>query len=237
MGIKSTPTIFHIHNSLGSLELAIMKIIWQKEKISVREVLNILKIEKPIAYTTVMTVMNHLHDKNFLDRIKVGKTYYYNPAISRNSAISKSFSSVFRFLISDYGPTKILTCAISNALIPKNVLSMIHLLRNKSIASFSMPASYSLFLTLCTTLFGLSIYDLFQNLQFFGSFDYLNLIMTEPSLYINKLHLLLFAFIESLPIVNILTSIISFIMSIYLVKKLSKLLNFKIPSTKLGGVI
>lgn len=237
MNKKSSPTIFQIHNSLGSLELAIMKIIWQKEKISVREVLNILKREKSIAYTTVMTVMDHLHKKNFLDRIKIGKTYYYHSNVSPDSAISNSFSNVFKSLVTEYGRTKILTSVISNTIIPNINLSIIHLPRNKFVASFSMPASYSLFLTLCATLFGLSIYDLFQNLNFFGSFDYLNLMMTEPSLVLNKLHLILFAFIESLPVVNILTSVISFILSIYLVKKLSKLLNLRVPFTKLGGVI
>jgi len=55
---------------LGLLEASILKIIWcsKKRPITVREVLEVLKKKKPIAYTTVMNTMDRLYEKGLLDR-------------------------------------------------------------------------------------------------------------------------------------------------------------------------
>ncbi len=67
---------------LGPLEASIIETIWcsKKRPITVREVLEVLKKKKPIAYTTVMNTMDRLYDKGLLDRrIEKGKggTYLY----------------------------------------------------------------------------------------------------------------------------------------------------------------
>lgn len=212
------PTLFQLKNSLGNLESEIMKIIWLKRKVTVREVLNILKVVKPIAYTTVMTVMDHLQKKNFLKRIKVGKTYYYNPAVSSATAVSNSFSNMVKSLTSDYGRRKVLSTVITFNLIPKITLPII--------SSYSLPTKYSIFLTLCITFFGLSLYDLYQNLKFYGVLDYFNLFSSEPAIFWDKVHLAIFAIIESLPLYNIFITLISFTVMIYLSKRLLNLIIF-----------
>lgn len=212
------PYLFHVESSLGSLEIEVIKIIWKKNRVTVREIVDIFNKEKPVAYTTIMTVMNHLHAKFFLDRIKIGKTYYYHPAISTDSAVSNSFSNTFKSLSSDYGRRKVLSAVITYSLIPKINLPII--------SSYSTPARYSLFLTIGITLFGLSLYDLFENLKFFGALDYLKLFASEPAIFWDKVNLAIFAFVESLPIINIFTTLVSFIMMVYLVKRLIKLLHF-----------
>ncbi len=210
------PTLFQIKNSLGTLESEIMKIIWLKRKVTVREVLNILQVEKPIAYTTVMTVMNHLQNKNFLNRTKVSKTYYYQPAISSNSAISNSLSNIFTTLTSVYGRKKVLISSITNSLIPNIKLPINY--------SFSLPTKYSIFLTFSFTFFGLPLFDLYQNLKFYGVLDYFNLFSSEPAIFWDKVHLAIFAIVESLPLFNIFITSISFLLMIYLTKKLIKIL-------------
>jgi BlaI family penicillinase repressor len=56
---KTTPV-------LTPQELAIMKIVWRLEAATVREVYEALRAERPIAYTTVMTMMNVLEEKGHL---------------------------------------------------------------------------------------------------------------------------------------------------------------------------
>jgi predicted transcriptional regulator len=56
---RTTPT-------LTPQELAIMKIVWRLEAATVREVYEALRAERPIAYTTVMTMMNVLEEKGHL---------------------------------------------------------------------------------------------------------------------------------------------------------------------------
>lgn len=49
----------------------------------VREVLEKISHDRPLAYTTVMTVLDNLHSKGLVQREKVGKAYAYAPVSSR----------------------------------------------------------------------------------------------------------------------------------------------------------
>jgi len=55
---------------LGPLEANILETIWDSKKrpITVREVLEVIKKTKPIAYTTIMNTMDRLYEKGLLDR-------------------------------------------------------------------------------------------------------------------------------------------------------------------------
>ncbi|MEV1170098.1 BlaI/MecI/CopY family transcriptional regulator [Nonomuraea sp. NPDC049784] len=68
---------------LGELESAIMKHIWSSEgPVSVRDVLQWVRRDKPLAYTTVMTVMDKLHKKGLLRRSQHHRAYLYEPVVS-----------------------------------------------------------------------------------------------------------------------------------------------------------
>ena len=70
---------------LGQLETAIMQRLWAWGRpASVREVLEDLRRERPLAYTTVMTVMDNLHSKGVLRRDKRGRAYVYVPTLSHD---------------------------------------------------------------------------------------------------------------------------------------------------------
>lgn len=45
---------------LGSLELEVIEYMWQISKSTVRQVTKTIDCKRPVAYTTVMTVMGHL---------------------------------------------------------------------------------------------------------------------------------------------------------------------------------
>ena len=69
---------------LGQLEAAVMDRLWAWDRlVSVREVLEDLVRERPLAYTTVMTVMDKLHSKQLVRREKHGKAYLYAATSSR----------------------------------------------------------------------------------------------------------------------------------------------------------
>ena len=70
---------------LGQLEAAEMQHLWDEGRpVSVRETLDALTRERPLAYTTVMTVMDNLHSKGLVAREKQGKAYLYTPVSSRD---------------------------------------------------------------------------------------------------------------------------------------------------------
>lgn len=64
----------------GQLEAAIMDVVWsQDQALLVREVRERLHYSRPVAYTTVMTVMTILHSKGVLRREKHGRAWRYWP--------------------------------------------------------------------------------------------------------------------------------------------------------------
>jgi predicted transcriptional regulator len=71
---------------LGELESTIMDLMWARRKpASVREVLEDLRRERTIAYTTVMTVMDNLYKKGLLKRQPVGRAYVYEATASKEA--------------------------------------------------------------------------------------------------------------------------------------------------------
>jgi predicted transcriptional regulator len=67
---------------LSRLELACMKAIWCDGAKTVLQVQQRLKPRRPLAYTTVLTVLDRLIRKGALARVKRGKAYHYDPAFS-----------------------------------------------------------------------------------------------------------------------------------------------------------
>ncbi|MEU6781937.1 BlaI/MecI/CopY family transcriptional regulator [Nonomuraea angiospora] len=71
---------------LGELESTIMERMWaRRQPASVRDVLEELRQERTIAYTTVMTVMDKLHTKGLLKREPVRRAYIYEPVASKEA--------------------------------------------------------------------------------------------------------------------------------------------------------
>jgi BlaI family transcriptional regulator, penicillinase repressor len=67
------------HPTLTPHELAIMKVIWKLDTATVREVYEALREKRSIAYTTVMTMMNVLEEKGYLEKRRVDRAYVYTP--------------------------------------------------------------------------------------------------------------------------------------------------------------
>lgn len=88
---------------LGELELAILDIAWTRSPVTVREVHERLSRDRPLAYTTVMTVMGRLAEKGMLGRRRHGKAYLYRPTRSREQLRGDLAADVARALLKDFG--------------------------------------------------------------------------------------------------------------------------------------
>lgn len=86
--------------TLTEFEQRIMNILWDKEEASVREVCEILSVEKPVAYTTVLTMFKILREKGFVDHRKEGKAFIYHAIVDQNvartSALTKLINQLFK---------------------------------------------------------------------------------------------------------------------------------------------
>lgn len=69
---------------LGSLEAAVMDVMWRSPSpLTVRQVAEALQPSRPVAYTTVLTVMDNLFRKAVLARELTGRAHVYRPRTSR----------------------------------------------------------------------------------------------------------------------------------------------------------
>ena len=75
------------HPTLTPQELAIMKVVWNLEKATVRDVYEALREQRSIAYTTVMTMMKILEEKGYLKRARLERAYVYRPTRPRQQVL------------------------------------------------------------------------------------------------------------------------------------------------------
>ena len=74
---KASPSL----SSLGHLEESIMAVVWTHGESSVRAVAG--HLERPLAYTTVMTTLDRLYKKGLLGRRKSERAFLYSARMSR----------------------------------------------------------------------------------------------------------------------------------------------------------
>jgi BlaI family penicillinase repressor len=75
-------------STLTEQELEIMKVVWELETATVRQVYEALLRERSVAYTTVMTMMKILEDKGYLKKESVDRAHVYRPAQPKGKVIS-----------------------------------------------------------------------------------------------------------------------------------------------------
>jgi BlaI family transcriptional regulator, penicillinase repressor len=73
--------------TLTGQELEIMKVVWERERVTVRDVYEALLERRKVAYTTVMTMMKILEQKGFLKKSQEDRAYVYRPAQPQRQVI------------------------------------------------------------------------------------------------------------------------------------------------------
>lgn len=72
---------------LTEQELEIMKVIWDRERVTVRDVYETLLERRKVAYTTVMTMMRILEDKGYLSKSEAAKAYVYEATEAKEHVV------------------------------------------------------------------------------------------------------------------------------------------------------
>lgn len=81
----------------GQLESAVMDVLWAADRpVLVREVCDRLTYGRPLAYTTVMTVLTILYSKGALVREKQGRAWRYWPAEQREEHDARLMAEILR---------------------------------------------------------------------------------------------------------------------------------------------
>ena len=73
------------------LELEILKVLWEESPLLVRDVRAGLeaKANRPLAHSSVITMLNIMHRKGYLRRRKEGKSFRFWPAIPKENMMGR----------------------------------------------------------------------------------------------------------------------------------------------------
>lgn len=98
-GVPSSPPALH------ELETEVMEEVWRQGECTVRSVLETLnaRTRKERAYTTVMTTMRRLHEKQMVRRRREGKTDIYEPCMSRDEYLEARASAEVAAVVDEFG--------------------------------------------------------------------------------------------------------------------------------------
>jgi predicted transcriptional regulator len=77
------------HKNPTPAELEILKIIWEHGPCTVREVMNYLKPKRDRAYTSFMSLMSVMAEKDLLKQEQQGKAFIYSANISQAKTRSR----------------------------------------------------------------------------------------------------------------------------------------------------
>lgn len=84
---------------LPDSELDIMLIIWEAKKpISRAYIESQINLKKPLATTTILSLISRLIEKGFIAANKDGKTYMYSALIAEETYLSKESKSILQKL-------------------------------------------------------------------------------------------------------------------------------------------
>jgi predicted transcriptional regulator len=68
--------------ALTPLELQVMKVVWLRQPVTVKTVHISLYPSRPLAYTTILTVMQRMYAKGLLRRHLKSRAHYYESAVA-----------------------------------------------------------------------------------------------------------------------------------------------------------
>jgi len=83
---------------LSDLQLAIIRVLWDKGEASAAEVQLAMKRSRPLAITTVSTLLARLEKKGIVSHRSAGRTYVYRARVSELDMRRKAISGVIRNL-------------------------------------------------------------------------------------------------------------------------------------------
>ena len=96
-----------IEDVLGPLGAAVMRVVWAQGESSVSTILEVLNAERerPLAYTTVMTIAVRLFERGLLEREKRGRQFVYTPANDEPALLERMSGREVDQLLARYGTT------------------------------------------------------------------------------------------------------------------------------------
>ena len=111
---------------LTPLELEIMHVLWEEGPANVQSVQQ--KLKRPLAYTTVQTMLNILHRKGKVTRTLKERAYFYIPAVSRSHVTRQHIGDIIDRLFGGSAESLVMSLVETKHLTPEKLARLQELL-------------------------------------------------------------------------------------------------------------
>ncbi|MBT4483805.1 MAG: hypothetical protein HOC71_09030 [Candidatus Latescibacteria bacterium] len=91
----------HGYAELSKLEWQIMRVCWENEKVSTRNVLEEIKKERKTNYMVIKTTLDRLVEKEFVDKEKFGPIWLYFPKEPQDATTSTAITEFIKTVLGD----------------------------------------------------------------------------------------------------------------------------------------
>lgn len=81
---------------LSALQLAVMRVLWSRGRATVAEVQEHMETTRPLAYSTLATVLRRLEDRGIVRHVAVGRSFVYEPVLPPQAVGTSLLSDLLR---------------------------------------------------------------------------------------------------------------------------------------------
>ena len=104
---------------LTALELEIMQVLWESGPANVQTVQQ--RLNRPLAYTTVQTMLNILHRKGKVKRALRERAYFYRPSVTQGQVVRQTVSDLVDRLFAGSAEDLVMSLLQSKQLTPEKL--------------------------------------------------------------------------------------------------------------------
>ena len=113
---------------LTALELEIMQVLWECGPANVQAVQERLK--RPLAYTTVQTMLNILHRKGKVKRTLRERAYFYRPSVTQGQVVRQTVSDLVDRLFAGSAEDLVMSLLQTRQLTPEKLARLQKLVKD-----------------------------------------------------------------------------------------------------------
>jgi BlaI family transcriptional regulator, penicillinase repressor len=87
--------------ALTDAEARVMSVLWRNESATVSDVVAALKKKRPVAYSTVQTILRILEEKGYVTHEKVARAFIYRARVDERQARRRALKHIASRLFND----------------------------------------------------------------------------------------------------------------------------------------
>lgn len=124
---------------LSGLQLAVMRVLWKRERATVADVQSDLQPERPLAYSTLATILKRMEDKGVIQHMVEGRTYVYEPLVAPHEVNHSVLSDLVEKVFAGR-PSELVSHLLESHEVDAEELARIKLMIDKQLSASSTEA-------------------------------------------------------------------------------------------------